>query len=320
MSSCAGMQRGTEVPIVIDYEETYGEDPGSPAGIQVPYINETISATRAQLEDDVLNGRRDPLKPSQGITDVQGNITVPVDKNYFPYWLKAMFGAPTTSGAGPYTHVFKIDNTNCQPSLVLEKNFSDIPKFFKYNGIKVQSMGFSVDGDGLMQCNIALVGSSLTEGDVAYDASPTTHSYFRYKFMDSALNEGGSANAEFLSLNFDINGNLQTDIYPIGNGGNRSALPEGKFSIGGSGTILFDNMTLYNKAKNATESSLELILSHSTDSLTIDFNEIEYGLSSPQVSGNEGVKVDLSFMAFYDNHADNSAVVFTVVNSIASYA
>lgn len=320
MASCAGMQRGTEVPIVIDFEDTYGEDPASPVGIQVPYINETISATRAQLEDDVLNGRRDPLKPSQGITDVQGNITVPIDKRYFGYWLKAMFGAPTTSGSGPYTHVFKIDNTNCQPSLVLEKNFSDIPKFFKYNGVKVQSMGFSIDGDGLMQCSIAVVGSSLTEGDSAYDASPTTHSYHRYKFMDAELNEGGSANAEFLSLSFDINGNLQTDIYPIGNGGNRSALPEGKIGISGNGSILFDNMTLYNKAKNATESSLELVLSHSTDSLTIDFNEIEYGLASPQVSGNEGVKVDLSFMAFFDNHADGSAVVFTLINDVSSYA
>lgn len=120
--SCSGQQRGGEVAIGIDFETTFGEDPGSPAMVVVPYINESLSASRAQNMDDTIDGRRDEKKPTTGNTDIGGSITVPVDKRYFPYWLKALFGAPTTSGTNPYTHVFKIDNTDCQPSLVLQKN------------------------------------------------------------------------------------------------------------------------------------------------------------------------------------------------------
>ena len=320
MASCAGQQRGSEVPIGIDFETTYGSDPGSPALVQVPYISESITANRAQNEDDSIDGRRDPKRPSQGNTDVSGNIVVPVDKNYFPYWLKAMFGAPTTTGAGPYTHEYKVDNTNCQPSFLLQKDFADIPQFFKYNGLKINSMAFAFEGDGLLQCTIDVVGASLTESGTDYDATPTTHNYQRYRFLDLTLNEGGSASTEFTQLSFNIGSNLQTDVYPIGGGGNRTALPEGKYSIGGNGRVLFDNMNLYNKALNATESSIEVIGTSGTDSLTIDFNEVEYGLNSPQVPGNEGVFLDLDFQAYFDDHADDSSIVITVVNDIASYA
>ena len=318
--SCAGQQRGGLVPIIIDYETTYGSDPGSPAAIQIPYISESITGTRTQNEDDSLDGRRDPKRPSQGNTDVTGSITVPVDVNYFPYWLKAMFGAPTTTGSGPYTHEFKIDSVNCQPSMVLQKDFSDISQFFKYNGLKTNSMAFEFSGDGLLQCVIDLVGSTVIESGTDYDSTPTTHNYQRFRFQDLDLNEGGSATGEFVSLSLNIGANLQTDIYPIGNGGTRASLPEGKYSIGGNGRLLFDNMTMYNKAKNSTESSIECIGTIGTNTITIDMNEVEYSLASPQVEGNTGVFLNLDFQAYFDDHADDSAIVFTVVNGVASYA
>jgi hypothetical protein len=319
MASCAGQQRGSQVAIVIDYETTFGSDPGAPAGIQVPFLSESLTATRAQNTSEVINGTRNPSRPFQGNTDISGDITVPVDKRYFGYWLKALFGAPTTTGAGPYTHVYKVDDTACQPSLVLQKDFSDLPQFFKYNGVKVGSMALTVGGDGEVTATLSLLGASLTESGTDYDATPTTHVYEQFRSLDAALNEGGSASAEFTELSIDINANLDGDVYAIGDGGNRSAIPEGKYSMEGSGTILFDNMTLYNKALNQTESSIEVIYTRDSHSLTIDFNEVEYGLNSPQVSGNEGVNLNLDFQAYDDDDAANSAVEITLINDVASY-
>ncbi len=319
MASCAGQQRGSQVAISIDYETTFGSDPGSPAAIQVPYLSESLTATRAQNTSEVINGDRNPLRPFQGNTDISGDITVPVDKRYFGYWLKGLFGAPTTTGAGPYTHVYKVDSVNCQPSMVIQKNFKDIPHFFKYNGVKIGSMSLTVGGDGEVTATFGLLGASLTESGTDYDATPTTHSYEQFRNLDAALNEGGSASAEFTELSIDVNSNLDGDVYAIGDGGNRSAIPEGKYTMEGSGTVLFDNMTLYDKAKNATESSIEVVYTRGSESLTIDFNEIEYGLNSPQVSGNEGVELNLDFKAYDDDDAADSAIVVTLVNDIASY-
>ena len=128
--SCAGQQRGGQTALLLDFEPTYGVDPTF-AAIQMPFISESLSGTRNQNQSEVINGRRDQVRPFQGNKDVQGDIVVPIDKRYFGYWLKALLGAPVTTGVGPYTHVYKVDNVNCQPSLVLEKQFLDIPRYFK---------------------------------------------------------------------------------------------------------------------------------------------------------------------------------------------
>ena len=319
MASCAGQQRGSLVPIIIDFETTYGSDPGSPAAIQIPYVSESLSGTREQNVSDVINGTRNPSRPFQGNTDVGGDITVPVDKRYFGYWLKALLGAPTTTGAGPYTHTYKINDTNCLPSMVIQKDMSDIPRFYKYNGVKVASMSMSIGGSGELLATFSLVGATVADSASDYDATPTTHSYEQYRQLDAAVNEGGSASSEFTSIDIDMNNNLDTDVFTIGGGGTRSSLPEGKMSLTGSGVILYDNQTLYDKAKNATETSIEAVFTRGSESLTIDFNEVEYGLQDPQVGGNEGLVLNLDFQAYDDDDAANSAVVVTLINDISSY-
>jgi hypothetical protein len=321
MPSCAGQQRGSKVSIQIDYETTFGADPGAPAGIQIPYINESLNGSRSQNQSEVIDGSKNPTPPFQGNTDVGGDITVPIDQRYFAYWMKALLGPPTTTGAGPYTHVFKVDDTICNPSLVVQKDFSDVPRFFKYNGVKIASMSMSIGGDGEPQATFSLVGASVSDSASDYDATPTTHVLEIFRpTLDVTLNEGGSASAEFTELSIDVDSNLDTDTYAIGGGGNRTAIADGVYSMGGSGVILFDNMTIYDKGRDATESSIEVIYARGTSSLTIDFNEIEYGQNSPLVSGNEGVNLNMDWIAYDGDDAANSAMVVTIVNDVASYA
>jgi hypothetical protein len=319
MATCSGQQRGSQTTVVIDFETTYGSDPGTPAGIQTPFSAESLSASREQLSEAIINGRRDPSRPFAGNTDVTGDITVPVDLRYIGYWFKALMGAPTTSGAGPYTHVYKVDNTGCMPSLVYEKAFLDVPRYLKYNGVKLSSMALSAGSGGELNINFGLVGSSFSDSGTAYDATPTTHTYERFKNNELTLKEGGSTTGEFSQLSIDVNTNLDTDVFTIGGAGTRSSLPEGQLEIGGSGNILFDNMTMYNKALNATESSIELIATQGTSSLSIDLNEAEYALSSPKITGNEGIMLDLDFKAFFDNDGGDSSIIITLINDVASY-
>ena len=323
MATCSGQARGSLSTVVIDFEDqaTYGADPSTTAGIQVPFISESVSATRNQIKNEVINGTRNPTAPVAGNNDVTGDIVVPVDVRSFPYWMKALLGAPTTTGAGPYTHVFKVEDTLCQPSMVYEKFITDIPRAFKYNGVKVASMSMSLGDDGSPQATFSLVGASDGDSATAYDASPTSQTLEIFKpALDVVLNEGGSATTEFTDLSIDISANLDTDVFGIGNSGNRSALPDGVYDIGGSGTLLFDNMTMYDKADAATESSIELVYTRGAHSLTIDFNEVEYAKTSPVVEGPEGVSLNLDWTAFDTDDAANSAIVVTVVNDAASYA
>ena len=320
MPSCAGQQRGGLVPILLGFETTYGVTPGTPAMVQVPYLNESLSGSRAQNTSEVLDGRRDPSRSFQGNTDVQGTVSVPIEKRYFGYWLKGLMGDPTTSGAGPYTHVFKIDSVNCLPSMFIEKQMTDIPRYYLYNGLKINSMSFSVSGDGELTASMDLVGSASSDSAATQDAGPITLSYEQYKFSDATIDEGGVANGDFTEITFEAGNNLDTEVYAIGDGGFRSALPEGKMSLGGSGTLLYDDQTIYDKAKNATKSAINVTFTSGTESLEFDMPEIEYSLNDPQVDGNDGVTLDLDFQAFFDTDAADSALVITLINDVADYA
>lgn len=322
MPSCAGQQRGAKVPLILDFETTYGQDPGVVAGIRMPYISESLSAEREQGVAEVMDGRRDPKRPFQGSLNVSGDITVPLDKRYIGYWFKALFGVPTTTGAGPYTHVFKIDNVNCQPSFLLEKQFEDLTQYLKFNGLKVSSMSISISGEGNDQAQVTfgLVGSDVNDSVTSYDASPTTHSFKQFNLSDSSIDEGGAGNGQFTEISLDVNAGLDESVFTIGGGGKRASIPEGRYEITGSGTILFDDMILYNKAKNATETSVVIDFVNATESLKFEMNEVEYKFTSPVVEGNQGVNLNLDFQAFYDDDAGDSAIIITLVNDITSYA
>lgn len=319
MPSCAGQQRGGKAAILVDFEDTYGVTPGTVTAFQVPFLNESISGSRAQNVSEVINGRRDPSRPFQGNLDVQGSITVPVDKRSIGIWLCGLLGFPTTTGVGPYTHEFKIDNVNCLPSIVLEKQMTDVPRYYLYNGIKVSNMSFSFGGDGELTATIDLIGSTSNDSGSTIDAAPTVLSYEQFRQFDAAIDEGGSANGEFTELSMDVNNTLDPDVFTIGNGGARGALPEGKMTIGGSGSLLYDNQNIYDKAKNATESSITVTLTRGSESLALDMPEIEYSLNDPQIEGSQGVSLDLDFQAFFDDDAADSGMVITLVNDVVTY-
>lgn len=318
--ACSGQQRGNKTAILLDFETSYAVDPSPFVAIQMPFLSESLSGSRAQNVSEVINGRRDPSRPFEGNKDVQGDITVPIDKRYFGYWLKAILGVPTTSGVGPYTHVFKINSDDCQPSMVIEKQMLDIPRYFKYTGVKIKTMSINFGGDGELTATFSMAGQNVSDSGTSIDASPTTHTYEQFRQFDGVLNEGGSASGDFISLSMTIDAGLDESVFTIGNEGTRGSLPDGKYSISGQANTVFDSMTLYNKAKNTTESSIAVVLTRGAHSLTIDMGEIEYALQDPKIANAQGVVANFDFMAFFDNDADNSAIVVTLVNDVASYA
>jgi hypothetical protein len=167
----------------------------------------------------------------------------------------------------------------------------------------------SLGGDGELQASIEVVGQSYS--DSATLGSGSAAAYIQYRPLDVSIDEGGAASSEFLSLDVEINNNIDTENYAIDGTGQVASLPEGIASVGGSGTILYDNQTIYDKADAATESSIQITFARGLDTLVINMAEIEYGLNTPQIEGPQGVTATYDYKAFYDDGAGTSAITFT---------
>ncbi|MEA5092459.1 hypothetical protein SDC9_37472 [bioreactor metagenome] len=302
----------------LDIETTFGVSPTTKSCKILPFNKLEIVGKQSLISTSTITGNRNPVQQGLGRVTADGSAEVPVDYTAFGWWLKSMFGPATDSGASaPYTHVFKPSNT--QPSLVLEKAFTDIGQYFLYNGCKVSSLKLSFGGDGELVATLEFKGASETRGTVAYSAMPTTIVMNRLNNFQAALKEGGSTIGTVTSGDFTIDFGLDGDQYTVGNGNSRGDIPEGILKVSGTLKALFTDASLIDKGINATESSLELTFTSGTNSLAFKFPEIQYERNSPAITGPAGVSVDLAWSAYYQDSADAAAVVATLKNAVATY-
>ncbi|MBI9092197.1 MAG: hypothetical protein JEZ12_23540 [Desulfobacterium sp.] len=291
-------------------------------GFVMPVNKSNLKSNRNQITPATIRGNLNPTEPSDGNLSVSGGIDIPVDSIAMWYWLKAAFGAPTTTGAGsPFTHVFKAgDPLAPRPYFTIEHQFLDlaIPEYFLYTGCKINSMSLSMGADAELVATLNTVAISETPGISSFDAAPTTVTMSRLKNNQMTLKEGGSAIANAKTLDCTISWNCDTDQYVIGGGGSLGSVPDGVMTAEGNLSSLFQDMSLLTKAMNSTESSLEATFSASaSSSLALKFPEIKYTRNSPGIEGPKGIVVNLPYGAYYDNAVEGTSVQATLINTEA---
>jgi hypothetical protein len=306
--------KGSATQLILGFEATFGTD--ATAGFVMPFNTSGLNQSRNIITPATITGNRNPSEPFQGNKIVEGPIVVPLDSDAYWYWLKAMFGDPSTSGTGPYVHEFKVPTS--QSPLTIEHQFTDITQYAKYNGCKISGWSMELGGDGELVSTFEIIGQKETFSGSAFDASPTSLTLRRLKNFQATLEEGGASFATATAVSFNVNMGLDRDQYSIAGGGEVGDLPEGNIEITGNLTALFEDLTLLNKAKNATESSLEIIVTIDANyKISILFPEIQYGENSPEINTPGGIVVDLPFNAYYTDASEATSLEVNLTNQDA---
>jgi hypothetical protein len=299
------------------FEGTFGG--GCANGFVLPIDTFGVRSTRALNRAATLSSSRNPLEPFAGNLTVGGNIVIPVDSLALAYWLIAMFGLPTTTGASPYVHEFKIPAS--QYSFQIETGFTDLAtaKYNQFNGCKVNSFSMTVGGDGELVATIGVTGRSDTMAAASMDSSPTTITLARLNNFHAALTEGGATLANATELTFTINFPMDP-FYVIGSQGVVGSLAEQKVEVSGNIKTLFEDTSLIDYAIAGTERSLKLTVTGSASSVfELEVQELLYERNSPDVPGPQGLLVDLNFQGYYTNGSEASGVVARLTNTVSSY-
>lgn len=313
-------QKGSTAIVGIGYETTFGT--AVTTGFTLPVNSCTVSRSFTRNTPATLQGNRNAVEPFAGNTEVGGSIVIPMDNEVLWYWLKGIFGAPTTTGAAdPYTHVFKVAAT--QPSMTIQKGFTDLATdaYMVATGCKVSRIGFEFGGDGELTASLDVIGSNETIAEsTAFSVSSTALTLTeRYSNLHASIKEGGSTSSIVKSVSINVDFGLDTEQRVIAGGGILGSLPEGTVSVTGNIKALFQDTTILSKGLNDTESSLEVILTpaDADHTFSILVPELMYSYKSPEISGPNGLDVDLDFAAYYANNAAASIVVCTLKNASA---
>src|SRR3990170_2625140 len=140
--------KGAKGQLLIDVETTYKSDPASPDGKIIPFVRESLVAKKNLIDSNSITGNRNKKVPGGGNIEVSGDIEIELSDTAHSLLFKHLLGSNTTTGASdPYTHTMKIGDLPV--GLVIDKGFTDIAQYLKYNGCRVAGATFTFPTEGL---------------------------------------------------------------------------------------------------------------------------------------------------------------------------
>ena len=318
--------QGSLAQVIFQEETSFATRPATPDAKKLHVTSVNVGLNVNQITTPILRANRNPTMPVRGRKDVSGSLTTHINPFQFPSICKFALGSVSTTdlsgvGSGPWQHVITIGSSI--PSFFLEKGFTDINQYFQYDGCKVNRMSFAIRDEGFQEVTVDILGVRESTSSTSFDSTPTDGGYkpFDGAYL-SVVQEGGVDIAIASSIDITIENALDDGVYVLNNQGERKYLPEGTVRVSGTLTALFEDLSLYNKAVNSTESSLKIIFQKGTGDGSADneyfeilIPELVYTPRSPAVEGPAGVMVELPFEAYYDNSAEASAIQITVKNT-----
>jgi hypothetical protein len=233
------------------------------------------------------------------------------------------FKKVTAVGTG-YSHI--LDVGGVLPYYTIEKGYADIAQYIKYQGCKFARLGLTATPSGFQSASVDILGAKATASGTSFDSTPTDLGCVEFDgFRISDIEEGGSNIAGVTEVTLQIDNGLDGDTFTIGGAGQRGSVNTGLSKVTGTIRGIFEDLTLYNKGVNQTESSLKLVYSIGTgvgtagnEYLEFFCPEVLYSAGDPPVAGPKGIVYSLNFEGYYANSSEATSLRVTLKNTQSS--
>ena len=163
--------QGARAQMALAFETVYGSPPVG-GFTKMPFASTTLGAEQPLLNSELLGYGRDELAPIKDAVTADGDVVVPLDAEAFGFWLKAAFGAPTTTGTGPWTHEFQ-SGAWTLPSLSIETGMPEVPRYAMYSGCVLDQITWQMQRSGLLTATARLVAQGETVGTTTSPSAVT---------------------------------------------------------------------------------------------------------------------------------------------------
>lgn len=307
--------KGSRSQLALAFESTYGTAPAS-GYTKMPFAKCDLGAMQGLIDNELVGYGRDPLAPTPDAINVDGDLVVPIDARFIGYWLKAIFGAPSTSGTDPYTHVFTT-GASALPSLALEPGAPEVPSYAMNTGVVVDELSISLARAGNVTASLKLIGQAEALATSAQSGTLTTHALTRFANQHGYVKRAGTAlsNVTGAELRY-ANGAERIEV--IRADGLVDGVDPGQASMSGRLVALFDSTTLLQQAIDGDPCALEFGWSRDSMSLTVEVHEAYLSRAKRPIDGPKGIEQTIEWTAAL-NAAEGVMATITLVNDVASY-
>ena len=302
------------------------------SALYIPFKTNTLRKSVDMETSEQITASRNPSAPARGAVDVGGDITAELESKAHGLLWYGLLGAKNTTDNldGTYTHEFWIGSS--LPSFVIEKQFTDINQYFKYSGCYIGRMSLSLRPSGFPEVTFSVMGKDESTSSSAffssYDTSTPGNTFDNFS---ATIGEGSGFTTlgSVVELTLEFDNDLDGEAIAIGGQGLRAGIAAGVPKVTGTMRVIFEDLTLYNKAINRTETSLRITLQNGTgdgtagnEKIQITLPELYLSPQAPPVEGPRGIYVDFPISAFYANETvtgRSTAFHVQLDNTVANY-
>jgi hypothetical protein len=266
-----------------------------------------------------LNNFRDNGDVAPTLSEHGGSLELPLCLNQIGDWLRLVFGAPSTSGATNYTHVFS-SGALTLPTATIELN-PTTNDFRQHVGCAVRSMKLDLaDAAGYQRVMLDMLGYGENMlGSTYIVGTPTAAK--TYDPQGATLAEvllGGAAVGVLLSASLTYETGLIQDRYIDGSAKFGGAVLAEQAQFFGDLRVRYTGPTLDAAALAGTSQALQIrFVKGANNSISFDAPSCILGRAGVAIEGPGGIEQTLPFRCKQTSGAAMLAV--TLKNQIATY-
>lgn len=308
---------GSRAQMALAFESTYGTAPGS-GYTTMPFASLGLSSEQPLIDSELLGYGRDPLAPIKDAVTADGDIVIPVDVDGIGFWLKAAFGAPTTTGTTPKVHTFKSGGLTL-PSMAIEIGTPEVPNFSMFTGCRLDALEFRMARSGNLQATARVVAQGEARATTTAAGTPADLAQVkRFGHFQGSITRDSVELGNIVAADFTYANNLDR-VETIRSDGKIDGADPTIARLGGTIEVRFADTTLLDQAAAGSPCEIEFAWTISaSESLVITAHEVYLPVPRRSIDGPAGIQASFAWQAALNSVA---GVMCTAVltNAVASY-
>lgn len=308
--------------IDMDFEATYGTAPeGDWKRLPVVAFDPGVSQPWERLDVIGLAGGRDEPAPLRGLLTVEPSVEVPIDLVNIGYWLRAVFGSPTTTGTTNRTHTFR-SGASSLPSLSIQhaNNQLSANPFMLVTGARANTLEASFRfGEALQTATVGLVGLNAARAATSAAGTPTSATFAPFTGAIGTVMRGGTALGRITGATLRYSNGLETLREANRASGAITEAAPGVAEVTGSVDVRMDTDMLLadSEAANAVKLAFGYRV-NANQALTFTVEAAYLDRTMPAVRGRAGIQATFNFRGAFDATA-TCALTATLQNQQTAY-
>jgi hypothetical protein len=207
------------------------------------------------LASELLGYGRDPLAPIKDAVTCDGDVVIPIDAASIGFWLKAAFGAPTTSGTTTKTHTFQSGNWNL-PSFAIETGMPEVPRYAMYAGCKLDSLSWQMGRSGLLTATARVIAQGETATTTSTAGTLADLALTRFGHFNGSIKRNGQPIGNVVTADITYANNLDR-VETIRADGKIEGADPSIAALTGNIAVRFADQALVTQAINGEACTLE---------------------------------------------------------------